>query len=79
MRRTQLTGRMITGPPREPERPGTATCLQAPIASRRSESSALPERDERGSLSDDDVVDDTHSDVDYRMDVSLPFLSRALR
>ena len=22
--------------------------------------------------------DDTHSDVDYRMDVSLPFLSRAL-
>jgi len=23
--------------------------------------------------------DDTHSDVDYRMDVSLPFLSRALR
>ena len=23
--------------------------------------------------------DDTHSDIDYRMDVSLPFLSRALR
>jgi len=23
--------------------------------------------------------DDTHSDVDYRMDVSLPFLTRALR
>jgi hypothetical protein len=23
--------------------------------------------------------DDTHSDVDYRMDVSLPYLSRALR
>ena len=23
--------------------------------------------------------DDTHSDIDYRMDVSLPFLARALR
>jgi hypothetical protein len=23
--------------------------------------------------------DDNHSDIDYRMDVSLPFLSRALR
>ena len=23
--------------------------------------------------------DDTHSDIDYRMDVSLPFLYRALR
>ena len=23
--------------------------------------------------------DDTHSDIDYRMDVSLPFLTRALR
>ena len=23
--------------------------------------------------------DDTHSDIDYRLDVSLPFLTRALR
>jgi hypothetical protein len=23
--------------------------------------------------------DDTHSDIDYRMDVSLPFLAKALR
>jgi hypothetical protein len=41
------------------------------ILSKRLHAARIPHRYEE--------FDDTHSDIDYRMDVSLPFLSRALR
>ena len=34
---------------------------------------------EAGIAHDYEEFDDTHSDIDYRMDVSLPFLYRALK
>ena len=41
------------------------------ILSKRLQAAGVPHRYEE--------FDDTHSDIDYRMDVSLPFLARALR
>ncbi len=41
------------------------------LLSKRLQADGIPHRYEE--------FDDTHSDIDYRMDVSLPFLSRALR